>query len=130
MHLEQPKMVGSAQHHGFHPAFSTIDILAHPRHPKTGSKFSKLSFSDSNIFCHSDSEILVNKEIPKQRPGQDSGCSGSVLRHHTFNLQDGLDIPELWQPSARGFPVAPNKNMGDFHDSCVFFKRFWGEMTG
>lgn len=48
--LQQPKIVGSAQHHGFHPAFLTIDILAHQRQPKTGSKFSKLSFSYSIFF--------------------------------------------------------------------------------
>lgn len=129
--LQQPKIVGSAQHHGFHPAFLTIDILAHQRQPKTGSKFSKLSFSYSIFFFHSDSEILVNKEIPKQRPGQASGCSGSrvfrwVLRHHTFNLQDGLDIPELWQPSVRGIPRGTRQKHGEFHDSWFFFSTILG----
>ena len=50
----------------------------------------------------------------------------SLWRHHTFNLQDGLDIPELWQPRKQPkisgnpvcqFGVSTFKTSGMFNDS-------------
>lgn len=133
--LQQPKIVGSAQHHGFHPAFLTIDILAHQRQPKTGSKFSKLSFSYS---------IFFSIPIPKFWSTKKSQNSGRVkpldVLEAVFSVGFWGIIPSIYRmvltsrscgsPAWGEFPVAPDKNMGSFMIRDFFFQRFWGEMTG